>query len=83
MGLGTLAIEMYYLILTGVRMKGIRSSGHILTPNTSKQTCLNRIFFTGPLLYVCVGFVCVQIKLFHSHSHITFNNQSTTCHTVY
>ena len=41
----------------------------LLTPNTSKQTCLNRIFFTGPLLYVCVGFVCVQIKLFHSHSH--------------
>ena len=39
-------------------------------PNTTKQTCLNRIFFTGLLLYVCVGFVCVQIKLCHSHSHM-------------
>ena len=51
----------------------VRSPGHIQTPNTSKQTCLNRIFFTGPLLYVCVGFVCVQIKLFHSHSHSHIN----------
>ena len=41
----------------------------LLTPNTTKQTCLNRIFFTGLLLYVCVGFVCVQIMLFQSHSH--------------
>ena len=27
------------------------------------------MFFIGLLLYVCVGFVCVQIKLFHSHRH--------------
>ena len=25
--------------------------------------------YTIQLFYVCVGFVCVQIKLFHSHSH--------------
>ena len=28
-----------------------------------------RILFTGLLLYVCAGFACVLINLFHSHSH--------------
>ena len=45
----------------------------------SKQ---NILYWT--IIYVCVGFVCVQIKLFHSHSHshyINFETREKYCHS--